>query len=74
VSRQNTSFVNLWGVRFDPERGRAAGEPFMITHFDSPSHMISPEAMTGAGISARRAMLTMATITGSIWMLDNVDK
>jgi Tol biopolymer transport system component len=74
LSRQNTSFYNLWGVRFDGERGRSVGEPFMITRFDSQSHMISPESMTGMGISARRAVLTMASVTGSVWMLDNVDK
>jgi eukaryotic-like serine/threonine-protein kinase len=74
VSRQNASFFNLWGVRFDRERGRAAGKPFKITHFESPSHMISPESMTAIGISARRAVLTMKSATGSVWMLDNVDK
>ena len=47
----------------------------MITQFDSSGQMISPDVgETETGISARRAMLTMATVTGSIWMLDNVDK
>ena len=47
----------------------------MITRFDSSSQMVSPDlAETEMGISARRAMLTMATVSGSIWMLDNVDK
>jgi eukaryotic-like serine/threonine-protein kinase len=75
LSRGSGAFFNLWGIRFDPERGRAVGAPFMITRFDSSSQMVSPDlAETEMGISARRAMLTMATVSGSIWMLDNVDK
>jgi hypothetical protein len=51
------------------------GAPFMITRFDSPRRMVDPDiSETETGISARRAMLTMATATGNIWMLDNVDK
>ena len=33
-----------------------------------------PLSMTGMGISAGRAVVTMASSTGTIWMLDNVDK
>jgi hypothetical protein len=64
--------IDLWGVRFDPERG-VVGSPFRVTHFASPGHVISPnfERME-IGIAERWAMLTMETVTGSIWMLDNV--
>jgi dipeptidyl aminopeptidase/acylaminoacyl peptidase len=75
LSRQNTSFFNLWAVRFDPQRGVPINQPFVLTHFDSPDRTISPEiANTDIGISAHRAVLTMATVTGNIWMLENVDK
>ena len=41
--------INLWGARFDPERG-VAGTPFMVTHFDSPGQLISPNVgSTGDG-------------------------
>ena len=75
ISNQGSSFFNLWGVRFDPDRGRPVGSPFVITTFDSPGLVISPDiASTEIGISAHRAVLTMATVTGSIWMLENVDR
>ena len=75
LSQQDAAFLNLWGLRFDPERGRSVGMPFMVTHFDSPGQMISPNVGdTEIGISARRALFTMATVTGNVWMLDNVDK
>ena len=75
LSRHNSPFFNLWGSRFDRARGKPVGEPFKVTHFDAPSLVISPEIAAAAnGISARRAVLTMATVTGNIWMLENVDK
>jgi Tol biopolymer transport system component len=76
ISKRNSSFFNLRGARFDPVRGVPVGDPFMITRFDSPGLVISPDVRGGAeiGIAQRRAVLTMATVTGNIWMLDNVDK
>jgi len=75
LSKQDTSFFNLRGIRFDPERGKPIGQPFSVTFFDAPSRMISQDvANTEIDISARRAMLTMTTATGNIWMLDNADK
>ncbi len=75
VSQQNTSFFNLWGIRIDTARGKPIGEPFSLTHFDTPGLVISPDvSSTEIGISARRALLTMASVTGNLWMLDNVDK
>jgi Tol biopolymer transport system component len=68
-------YYNLAGVRFDPERGLAVGEPFDVTHFATPSLMIMPfMARAEIAISAHRAVLPMQSSSGSIWMLDNVDK
>jgi hypothetical protein len=37
--------------------------------------MIDPRmGETESGVSGRRALLTMATVNGSLWMLDNVDR
>ena len=76
LSRYSGTFYNLWGVRFDAEQGGPVGAPFMITRFNSASQMISPTTIgdIDTGISAGRALLTLATKTGSIWMLDNVHK
>jgi hypothetical protein len=75
ISKQGSSFYNLWGARFDPDRGMPVGDPFMITKFDSPGLVISPDiASFEIDIAPRRAVLTMATVTGNIWMLENVDR
>ncbi len=68
-------FQNLAGIRFDPDRGVTVGEPFEVTHFTSPDLIVTPYLdRTDTGIAAHRAILTMMSSTGSIWMLDNVDK
>ena len=75
ISNRGSSFFNLWGIRFDPERGTRVGEPFVITKFDSPRFILSPNVTgTEIGISQRRAVLTMTTVTGGIWMLGGVDR
>ena len=75
ISNQGSSFFNLWGVRFDPEHGRTIGAPFAITTFDSPGFgILSDFRNAEIGISARRAVLPITTVTGGIWMLENVDQ
>jgi serine/threonine protein kinase/Tol biopolymer transport system component len=75
IARGPAGFFDLAAIRFDPDRGTPVGAPFMLTHLDSPALMISNDlSHTEIGISAHRAMLTMVTQTGSVWMLDNVDK
>jgi len=75
LSRQHAADpFDLWGIRFDSNRG-VVGTPFRVTHFDSPNQMISPDvANTDIGIVERWVLLTIETVTGNIWMLDNVDQ
>ncbi len=74
VSKGSTAHLNLWAVRFDPERGQPVGEPFALTEFDSPTHVISPYLDTELSISPRHAALTMLTVTGNISMFKHVDR
>jgi len=75
ISQRPTSYFNLWAVRFDPERGTPIDEPYALTQFDSPSLVISPDMpRSEMDVSSRHAVLTMKTVSGSIWMLDNVDR
>jgi serine/threonine protein kinase/Tol biopolymer transport system component len=68
-------FLNLAAVHFDPDKGAAVGEPFDVTHFNSPGMAVSRHVdRTEIGVAAHRLVLTMESSTGSIWMLDNVDK
>ena len=69
------SFLNLWAVDFDAERGMVVGQPFPVMEFSSPSFRIDPRiSFSDMNISRDDAFLTMQSTAGSIWMLDNVDR
>ena len=74
VSRRG-GFFNVWGVHFDPTVGKTVGEPFQVSNFDGPRLMI-PQWIPPVGLSLTqdKLVLTMAEESGSIWMLDNVDR
>jgi serine/threonine protein kinase len=74
LSRHGSPFVNLWAQRFDPERGTPIGEPFVVTRFDSPGLTIAGGSSDEIDIAARRALLSLVSVGGNIWMLENVDK
>jgi Tol biopolymer transport system component/DNA-binding winged helix-turn-helix (wHTH) protein len=68
-------FFNVWGIRFDPETGKADGRPFQVSRFDRPRLMI-PRWIPSVGFSLTqdKFVLTMAQESGNIWVLDNVDR
>jgi hypothetical protein len=69
------ALYNVWALPFDDVGGRALGVPFRVTHFDSLAHQISTDiGSTEQSVSRTRLVLPMTDMTGSIWMLDNVDR
>ena len=74
VSRRG-GFFNVWGIHFDPTVGKTVGEPFQVSNFESPRLMI-PQWIPPVGLSLTqdKLVLTMAEESGSIWVLDNVDR
>ena len=65
----------MWGVHFDPLKGKPQGEPFQVTSFETPTLMI-PKNMEAIDISLAedRLVLPLAQTSGNIWILDNVDR
>jgi hypothetical protein len=70
-----TGFFNVWGIRFDPARGAPVGEPFRVTTFDGPGQMVLPRpGLLELSIAGDRMVLPITEVSGSIWMLTNVDR
>jgi serine/threonine protein kinase/Tol biopolymer transport system component len=71
-----SGFFNVWGIRFDPTSGKPVGEAFRVTAFESPGQMMSPRLVQLIGISlaADRLVLPITEVSGSIWILENVDR
>ena len=71
----HAGFFNLWGIRFDPVKGKPQGEAFQVTSFDNPRLMIPGHIpIVEFDLSQDRLVLPLAQISGNIWMLDNVDR
>jgi Tol biopolymer transport system component len=68
-------FTNVWGVRFDPVKGQSVGEPLRVTKFENPNKLLAPPTRTSEiSLSADRLALPIMEISGSIWILENVDR
>jgi Tol biopolymer transport system component/DNA-binding winged helix-turn-helix (wHTH) protein len=68
-------FLNVWGLRFDPVKGAVHGEPFRVTSFNRPSLMIPKDiSLVSLSVAQDRLVVTLAQTSGSIWLLDNVDR
>ena len=70
------SLYKVWALRFDDVHGTAIGAPFRVTHFESRARQITSTDIGGSDPSVSRTglLLPMTDTTGSIWMLDNVDR
>ena len=68
-------FFNVWGIHFDPVKGKPEGDPFQVTNFDSPMLMVADLiADVGLSLTEHKLIVTVAQRSGSIWMLDNADR
>jgi Tol biopolymer transport system component len=64
-------FLNVWGIRFDPAEGKALGEPFQVTYFNSPSLRVDPDMVRmEIGLSNNLLALQLMEVTGNIWVLE----
>jgi Tol biopolymer transport system component/DNA-binding winged helix-turn-helix (wHTH) protein len=70
-----SGFFNVWGVRFDPAQGKAVGDAFPVTSFNTPALMIPQEIPhVDFAVSRDRLAFTLEQVSGGIWLLDNVDR
>jgi Tol biopolymer transport system component len=73
VSNRDSYFLNVWGVRFDPAAGTVSGEPFRVTNIGNPSLMISNRlAYMEIALSQELLILPLPALTGSVWVMENV--
>jgi Tol biopolymer transport system component/DNA-binding winged helix-turn-helix (wHTH) protein len=67
--------LNLWGRRFDPERGTTVGDAFRVTSFHGTGHGVARElGRVEIAISSNRLFLPITESAGTIWMLEGVDR
>jgi Tol biopolymer transport system component len=70
-----TGFLNMWGIQFETVDGRPVGDPFRVTAFESPAQLVpSQTSLLGMSLTENRLVLPISEVSGSIWMLENVDR
>jgi serine/threonine protein kinase/Tol biopolymer transport system component len=75
ISDQDGGAFNLWRAAINSTTGRLDGKPIRITHFNGigeryPVDVNFHDPAIGSGV----LILPLESVTGSIWMLDNVDR
>jgi Tol biopolymer transport system component/DNA-binding winged helix-turn-helix (wHTH) protein len=70
-----TGFFNVWKVRFDPASGKPLDQPTRVTDFETTTQMIIPNIIQlEMALTSDRIILPMMETSGSIWVLENVDR
>jgi Tol biopolymer transport system component/DNA-binding winged helix-turn-helix (wHTH) protein len=74
VSGRGGAF-NVWGIHFNPIQGRPVGEAFRVTTFENPALRV-PDRIGNVELSLTqdKLVITMEERSGSIWVLDGVDR
>jgi hypothetical protein len=55
--------------------GKPVGEPFRVTALESSARMATPANQASEmSVTANRLALPLTELSGSIWILENVDK
>ena len=68
-------FFNVWGIHFDPVKGKPEGAPFQVTNLDSPKLMIADLiSSVSLSLTEDKLIVTVAQRSGSIWILDDMDR
>jgi Tol biopolymer transport system component len=72
---QRGGFFNVWGIHFAPASGKPVGEPFRVTAFESSARMATPANQASEmSVTANRLALPLTELSGSVWILENVDR
>ena len=70
-----TGFFNVWKVRFDPASGKPLDQPTRVTDFENSTQLIMPNIVQlEMALTSDRIILPMMETSGSIWVLENVDR
>jgi len=74
IANYNSRFLNVWKRNFDPAAGRPVGPPAQVTTFENPGRLI-PGNVSGLELSFNKKFLALPIreVTGSIWVIDDVD-
>jgi Tol biopolymer transport system component len=74
ISNRESAFFDVWGIAFDPEKGTTIGDEFRITRFEDPGRRLVSTSASELGVSRDRLVVPILERTGSVWVLDHIDR
>jgi len=75
ITNHGSTFLNVWGVHFDPTNGKVVGEPFRVTSFESPSlALLTSIRQLRISFDLTHLYLPLTEVAGSVWTLSDVDR
>jgi Tol biopolymer transport system component/DNA-binding winged helix-turn-helix (wHTH) protein len=70
-----SGFLNVWGRRVDPGTGKPSGDPFRVTNLENPSERVSSPVNTmELAIAPNQMILPIVEASGSVWVLENIER
>jgi eukaryotic-like serine/threonine-protein kinase len=67
-----SNLYNVWALKFDGVAGKAVGEPFQVTKFDTP-RLCVPD-LRNISVNGNKLAIPVTEISGNIWLLEGVDR
>jgi hypothetical protein len=74
ISNRGGPFFDVWRIGFDPQKGTVVGAPLRVTQFVDPGRRVSAGSGAELGVGRDRLVIPIVERSGSIWVLDQVDR
>ena len=74
ISNRESAFFDVWGLKFDPATGTSVGEEFRVTRLDDPARRLIAGGASELGVGRDRLVVPIVERSGSIWVLDQIDR
>lgn len=74
ISNRESAFFDVWGLAFDPQTGTTVGDEFRVTRFTDPGRRMLSSASSELGVSGDRIVVPILERSGSVWVLDQIDR
>jgi len=74
ISNRDSALFDVWGIGFDPVKGVTVGAEFRVTSLADPGRRLQSSSNAELGVSRTRMVVPILERSGSVWVLDHVDR
>ena len=74
ISNRESAFFEVWGIAFDPEKGTNVGDEFRVTGFTDPGRRVLSSSGSELAVSRDRIVVPILERSGSVWVLDQINR